>query len=99
MQFTGKYTLHLWMDTTTVHLSINGAHLKMLPSRLTSTDLARLRRLGARPAGPPPARPAPGHLAAGVPVEVHRTVNHVGCVSSAGSRRLTDPDPGWTDPA
>jgi hypothetical protein len=47
------------------------AHLKMLPSRLTSTD-AQLRPW-ARPAGPPPARPAPGHLAAGVPVGVHRS--------------------------
>ena len=56
-------------------------HLKTLPSRLTTSHLARLRADGARPAGPPPARsaaPATG------PVDIHRTVNAVGCVSVAG---------------
>jgi hypothetical protein len=47
-------TLTLRIDTTTVHLSLDGQHLKTLPSRLTSIDLARLRAQGARPAGPPP---------------------------------------------
>lgn len=42
--------LTLWIDTTTVHLSFDGQHLKTLPSRLTSIDLARLRAQGARPA-------------------------------------------------
>ncbi len=32
--------LTLWIDTTTVHLSLAGQHLKTLPSRLTSIDLA-----------------------------------------------------------
>jgi transposase InsO family protein len=61
-------TLTLWIDTTTVHLSIDGQHLKTLPSRLTSIDLARLRAQGARPAGPPPARPSWAQLTAGAPV-------------------------------
>ena len=47
-------TVTLCIDTTTVHLSLDGQHLKTLPSRLTSIDLARLRAQGARPAGPPP---------------------------------------------
>jgi hypothetical protein len=77
-------TLTLWIDTTTVHLSLNGQHLKTLPSRLTSIDLARLRAQGARPAGPPPARPSWAQLAGGVPVEIQRTVNATGTVSIAG---------------
>jgi hypothetical protein len=76
--------LTLWIDTTTVHLSLAGQHLKTLPSRMTSTDLARLRAQGARPAGPPPARPSWTQLTAGAPVEIHRTVNAVGMVSIAG---------------
>jgi transposase InsO family protein len=77
-------TLTLWIDTTTVHLSIDGQHLKTLPSRLTSIDLARLRTQGARPAGPPPARPSWTQLTTGAPVEIHRTANAVGMVSIAG---------------
>ena len=78
-------TLTLWIDTTTVHLSLDGQHLKTLPSRLTSIDLARLHAHGARPAGPPPpARPSWTQLSAGAPVEIHRSVNAVGMVSIAG---------------
>jgi hypothetical protein len=36
-------TLILWIDTTTVHLSLEGQHLKILPYRLLRTDLALLR--------------------------------------------------------
>jgi hypothetical protein len=79
------HKLTLWIDTTTVHLSLDGQHLKTLPSRLTSIDLARLRAHGARPAGPPPsARPSWTQLNAGVPIEIHRTVNATGTVSVAG---------------
>ncbi|WP_235022471.1 hypothetical protein [Amycolatopsis alkalitolerans] len=77
-------TIRLWMYSTTVHLSHEGHHLKTVPSRLTGIDLNRLRAQGARPGGPPPARPAAAHLAAGAPIEVDRTVNYSGCVSLAG---------------
>jgi hypothetical protein len=78
-------TLTLWIDTTTVHLSLAGQHLKTLPSRLTSIDLARLCAQGARPAGPPPpARPSWTQLATGAPVEIQRMVNAIGTVSIAG---------------
>ncbi|MCA1835807.1 MAG: IS481 family transposase, partial [Actinobacteria bacterium] len=70
--------------TTTVYLSLDGQHLKTLPSRLTSIDLVRLRTQGARPAGPPPARPSWTQLTAGIPVEIQRTVNATGTVSIAG---------------
>jgi len=77
-------SVRLWMDTTTVHLSQHGQHLKTLPSRLTSLDLDRLRAQGARPAGLPPARPAAAYLASGAPIELYRTVNHSGTVSLGG---------------
>ncbi len=48
-----------WIDSTAVHLSTTGRYLKSVPSRLSDRDLARLRRAGARPAGPPPARGSP----------------------------------------
>lgn len=60
------HKLTLWIDTTTVHLSLDGQHLKTLPCRLTSIDLARLRAQGARPAArhhrpdPPGPNSAPG---------------------------------------
>src|SRR4029453_18481229 len=50
----------LWIDTTTVHVALAGEHLKTVPSRLSTVDLARLRAHGARPAAPPPALPPPG---------------------------------------
>jgi transposase InsO family protein len=71
----------LWIDTTTVHLSIGGWRVKTVPSRLTEVDLARLRRAGARPAGPPPAGPSPGALAASRCVEVDRLVNGIGGIT------------------
>jgi hypothetical protein len=67
---TGR-TLTLWIDTTTVHLSIDGQHLKTLPSRLTSIDMARLRAQGARVSGAvaSPASP-PGQLAGEIEARV-----------------------------
>jgi transposase InsO family protein len=70
----------LWIDTTTVHVAVAGQHLKTVPSRLSTVDLARLRADGARPAGPPPARPSPGLLAAGATVELDRLVHAQGAV-------------------
>jgi hypothetical protein len=71
----------LWMDTSTVHLSIDGWRIKTVPSRLSEVDLARLRRCDGRPAGPPPAGPSPGALAASRCVEVDRLVNGIGGVT------------------
>jgi len=71
----------LWIDTTSVHLSIGGWRIKTVPSRLTEVDLARLRRHDGRPAGPPPAGPSPGTLAASRCVEVDRLVDAIGGVT------------------
>ena len=74
----------LWMDTTTVHVSLAGCYLKTLPSRLSVVDLARLRAEGARPAGPPPVRQPSGLLAEAVDIE--RTVSGCGAVRLAGGQ-------------
>jgi transposase InsO family protein len=75
----------LWMDSTTVHISLDGVRVKTVPSRLNTADLARLRaQPGSRPAGPPPAPRAAGPLAARLPIQVDRTANAVGVISLAG---------------
>jgi transposase InsO family protein len=84
-RFAGQ-TVSLWMDSTTVHISLDGVRVKTVPSRLNTADLARLRRSpGSRPAGPPPAPRAAGPLAARLPIQVDRTANAVGVVSLAGT--------------
>ena len=75
--------VRFWIDTTTVHLSINGWRIKTVPSRLSAVDLARLRQAGARPAGPPPAGRAPGALSATSCVEVERLVAANGIITLA----------------
>src|SRR5215472_15858267 len=74
-------TVTLWIDTTTVHLSTGGWRIKTVPSRLSEVDLARLRHADACPAGPPPAGPSPGVLAASQCVEVDRLVNGTGGIT------------------
>jgi hypothetical protein len=74
-------TVTLWIDTTTCHLSAGGWRIKTVPSRLSEVDLARLRRSDGRPAGPPPAGPSPGALAASRCVEVDRLVNGIGGIT------------------
>ena len=75
----------MWMDSTTVHISLDGVRVKTVPSRLNTADLARLRGTpGSRPAGPPPAPRAAGPLASRLPIQVDRTANAVGVVSLAG---------------
>jgi hypothetical protein len=71
--------VRLWIDTTTVHLSVGGRRLKTLPSRMTTNDLERLRKDGGRPAGPPPS--APSAIGLGGAIEVDRSVNAVGVLS------------------
>src|SRR4051795_6149790 len=84
--------LGFWMNTTTVHLSLDGVHLKTVPSRQTTVSLTRLRSAGARPAGPPPRRAVAlsrteqglDGAASSVAVEVDRVVNASGLVALSG---------------
>jgi transposase InsO family protein len=77
--------VRFWIDTTTVHVSLQGRHHKTLPSRISTRDLTRLRAAGARPAGPAPARPI-SSLAPDAVIEIDRTVNRVGCVVIATTK-------------
>lgn len=76
----------LWMDSTTVHVLLDGKRIKSVPSRLNTADLVRLRASGARAAGPAPAGRLAGPLATRLPVQVARTVNASGVVGLAGQQ-------------
>lgn len=77
--------VELWADTVSVHVSLEGTHLKTVPSRLSIHSLHRLVREGATEAGPPPRGPAAtGLRAANATLEFERTVNGVGLVGIGG---------------
>ena len=68
----------IWVDEISLHVLLDGARIKTLPSRLGVTELARLAASGARPAGPSPLPAGTGAV-----IEVDRTVNATGLVSLA----------------
>ena len=74
--------VRFWVDETHLHIMLDGARLKTLPSRLSVVDLGRLAANGARPAGPSPIS-APTTSTA---VEVDRLVNGVGLVGLLGAQ-------------
>ena len=69
------------MDETSLHVLLDGARIKTLPSRLGVAELARLAAGGARPAGPSPLL-----AGTGTAVEIERTVNATGLVGLAGAQ-------------
>ena len=71
--------IRIWADTRRVHVLAGGHRIKTLPSRLDTTDLARLRASGAVPASVPPLPPAEGSV-----IEIERTVNASGNISAGG---------------
>jgi transposase InsO family protein len=71
----------IWVDETSLHVLLDGARIKTLPSRLGVADLARLAAGGARPAGPSPLL-----AGTGTAVEVERTVNAAGLAGLAGAQ-------------
>jgi transposase InsO family protein len=86
---------HVWVDEYTVHVLIGGQLVKTVPSGLDAEDLATLKMRGARPAGPPPAAPAParaGALPGGTVIEVDRAVDGNGVADLAGHRLKIGPD-------
>jgi transposase InsO family protein len=66
----------LWADAISLHVLLDGARIKTVPSRLGVTELARLTATGARPAGPSPLPTGDGAV-----IEVDRTVNATGGIS------------------
>ena len=79
----------IWADTVSVHVSLDGHHLKTVPSRLSIHSLHRLVREGAVEAGPPPRAPAAtGLRAADATLEFERTVNATGLIS-AGDKQFS----------
>jgi transposase InsO family protein len=77
----------IWADTVSVHVSLDGEHLKTVPSRLTIHSLHRLLREGATEGGPPPRSPAAtGLRAADATLELERTVNATGLVGLGGKQ-------------
>jgi len=71
----------IWVDETSLHVLLDGARIKTLPSRLGLPELARLAASGARPAGPSPLLAGTGTV-----VEVERTVNACGLAGLAGAQ-------------
>jgi transposase InsO family protein len=71
----------IWVDETSLHVLLDGARIKTLPSRLGITELARLAASGARPAGPSPLLAGTGSA-----IEIERTVNACGLVGLAGAQ-------------
>jgi transposase InsO family protein len=71
----------IWVDETSLHVLLDGARIKTLPSRLGVAELARLAASGARPAGPSPLLAGTGTV-----VEVERTVNACGLAGLAGAQ-------------
>ena len=68
----------LWVDAVSLHVLLDGARIKTLPSRLGTTELSRLAASGARPAGPSPLPAGTGAV-----IEVDRAVNATGLISLA----------------
>ncbi|CQD18931.1 integrase catalytic subunit [Mycobacterium europaeum] len=69
---------HVWVDEYTVHVLIDGALVKTVPSNLSAEDLRILSMRGARPAGAPPATASvtrAGSLPAATVIEVDRFVD------------------------
>ena len=68
----------VWVDAVSLHVLLDGARIKTLPSRLGATELSRLAASGARPASPSPLPAGDGAV-----IEVDRTVNAAGLISLA----------------
>ena len=71
----------IWVDETSLHVLLDGARIKTLPSRLGVAELARLASAGARPAGPSPLL-----AGTGTAIEIERTVNATGLAGLAGAQ-------------
>lgn len=80
-------TITIWADHRSVHVLLEGHHLKTVPSRLSDTHLRHLLMRGGHPAGPapaPPAIPHEGPLPPATAIEIDRTVDRYGGTTVGG---------------
>ncbi|WP_345744280.1 IS481 family transposase [Streptomyces sp. ODS28] len=88
----------VWADQRSIHVSLDGRHLRTVASRLSTDHLHQLAMRGARPAAAPsapPALPRRGGLQlapTSEPVEIERNVRRDGCVLVAGRPYLLGPN-------
>lgn len=80
-------TVTVWADDRSVHVTLDGHHIKTVSSRLHAEHLRYLLMRGARPAGPAPAAPALPRASNGrirlqenTAIEVERVVDRDGIV-------------------
>lgn len=91
-------TVTVWADLTSVHVTLDGHHIKTVSSRLSEPHLRQLRQRGARPAGPEPAllalpqRGGRHRLPPNVAIDVDRAVGPDGFVRLAGTNHKVHPN-------
>jgi transposase InsO family protein len=78
--FSGR-TVTIWAGHRSVHILLDGQHVKTITSRLSGTHMQQLVMRGARPAGPAPAALSrSGPLPPATVIEADRTVDRHGYV-------------------
>jgi hypothetical protein len=93
-QAMARRTVTVWADLRSVHILQDGHVMRTVTSRPRPEDLTHLTMRGARPAGPPRAKPALRRLngtpvlPAGGSMEIERVVTRDGKVTVAGHRHL-----------
>ena len=82
----------VWASDRSIHILLDGAVIRTLPSRLSEHDVRDLLRRGARRAGPEPARGAVtvDMLTTSAVLEVARTVSRDGCIGLGGHKVLLE---------
>lgn len=79
-------TVTIWADLRSIHVSVDGQHVRTFRSRLNDDHIRWLRMRGARAAGPAPAAAAIAqvngqpHLPRGQAVEIERNVRRDGFI-------------------
>ncbi len=90
--FSGR-TVTVWAGHRSVHVLLDGQHVKTLTSRLSAVHLQQLMMRGARPAGPASAAlalPRSGPLPPASVIEADRTVDRHGYVQIGTHPLLLD---------
>ncbi|WP_280332960.1 IS481 family transposase [Nocardia wallacei] len=91
--YTGR-VVTIWADCRSIHISLDGHLIRTVSSRLLPEHLAVLTMRGARPAGPPPAKPAFRKangaivIPPGEAIEVRRVVDRDGATQIAGHHHV-----------